>query len=131
MKQLSGILLVLLVAVGFVTVPTSYAYGCSHEAEEQVADQKQESAAKSKTHENTSHHTAAKDTHKDHSCPIGGCGDDCNCGCACVHSQTSIFTNFSIKSFIPTFLLEEKLPEVDGNLTLQSYHTDIWQPPKC
>ena len=127
MKQLSGILLLFLVAVVFTTAPTSYAYGCSQGAKEKTA----KSAEKQSTHAQTYHHTSDADSHKNHSCPVGGCGDNCNCGCACVHSQNSVFIDFGIKSFISTLLLEGKLPEMQRNLALQSYHTDIWQPPKC
>lgn len=128
MKKSAGILFLFLVAVGFATVPTSYAYGCSQGAKEKTA----KSDKKQATHEKTYHHAAAKeDDHKNHSCPLGGCGDDCNCGCGCVHSQTSIFTGFNIKTLILTPLLELSLPEMRHNLALQTYHTDIWQPPKC
>jgi|GEM_PF-3921312 len=126
MKQLSGILLVLLVAVLFATVPTSYAYGCSHK-EEKTAKSDEKQATREKIH----HQTAKEESHKNHSCPIGGCGDDCNCGCGCVHSQTSTFTSFGIKSLISNSLFKEALPEIRSNITLQSFHTDIWQPPKC
>ncbi len=127
MKQLSGILLLFLVAVVFTTVPTSYAYGCSQGAKEKTA----KSDEKQSTHEQTYHQSAKEEDRRNHSCPIGGCSDDCNCGCGCVHSQTSIFIGFGIKSLISTLLLEGTLPEMQRNFALQSYHTDIWQPPKC
>lgn len=126
MKKSAGILFLFLVAVGFATVPTSYAYGCSHKEEEKTVKSDEKQAAHEKIH----HQTAKEESHKNHSCPVGGCGDDCNCGCGCVHSQTSTFTSFGIKSLISSSLFKEALPEVHPNLALQSFHTDIWQPPK-
>lgn len=126
MKKLAGILFLFLVAVLFAVVPTSYAYGCSQEGKEKTA----ESDDRQATHERLFHHAAERESHDDPSCPVGGCGDDCYCGCGCVHSQTSIFTGFNIKTLISTLLPELSLPEMRRNLALQSYHTDIWQPPK-
>jgi hypothetical protein len=129
MKNWSGICFILLVAVLFATVPTSYASACTKEKENHESNKQY--AERQPTHEKTHHKFAEKESHDNHSCPIGGCGDDCNCGCGCVHSQTSIFIGFGIKSLISNALFKETLPEISNNLALQTYHTDIWQPPKC
>jgi hypothetical protein len=119
----------LLVAVLFAAVPTSYASACTKEKEKHESDEQY--AERQRVHEETHHQSVAKDTHDDHSCPIGGCDDDCNCGCECVHTQTSLFHTFGFKLLTSNLLPETSLPEIRSNLVLQSYHTDIWQPPKC